>query len=504
MSQTLSQTQSQRVEQQLRLSQQQLQLVKLLEMPIAEFEQQVKKELMENPALEEGAPLDEPKEDVADSSDEYEVNDTGTDPYSDPNDDDYINVSNYSDDDLPVYSSVGHDEGYSQFSVVDGGSFIEYLESQMMNYDLSEDEKRILKYLIGSLDNRGFIDRSVEALAEELAFKEYLYVTNQDVEKVLHVLQSFDPAGIGARSTQECLLLQIDRKLKNPEGVLSEYKQKMFQLERVIISEHYDLFLNKNKERLKNKLGLSTLQIDALFEEIKKLSVNPGFALNEAASERAQIQIPDFIVETDPEGEIQMRLSNGEVPRLHVSQDYMNQLKTLRHAREKMTRGEKEGLAYTRQKVEAAQMFIESVKQRRRTLYETMKAIIELQHAFIISKDENDKVRLVLEDVAKRTGYDVSTISRVCGSKYALLDGRIYPLSDFFKLTRKNAKGQEIDGRQVKLMLREIVDNEDKQHPYSDDKIVDLLRRRGLMLARRTVAKYRMELGIPSVNSRHG
>ncbi len=169
-----------------------------------------------------------------------------------------------------------------------------------------------------------------------------------------------------------------------------------------------------------------------------------------------------------------------------------------------MTRSEKEGMADTRQKIEAAQMFIESVKQRRRTLYETMNAIIELQRAFFLTKDENDKVRLVLEDVAKRTGFDVSTISRVCNSKYALLDGRIYPLSDFFKLTRKNAEGQEIDGRQVKILLKEIVENEDKQHPYSDDKIVELLKQRGVMLARRTVAKYRMELGIPSVNGRHG
>ncbi|MDE5999525.1 MAG: RNA polymerase factor sigma-54 [Bacteroidaceae bacterium] len=504
MPQTLSQTQSQRVEQQLRLSQQQLQLVKLLEMPIAEFEQQVKKELMENPALEEGTPLNDSKEDVVDSADEFDANDTGVDPYSDSESDDYEHISDYSADDLPVYSSGGSDERYGKSPVVDGGSFIEYLESQIMNYDLSDDEEKILKYLIGSLDNRGFIDRPIETLTDELAFKEYLYVTNQDVEKVLHVLQSFDPVGIGARSTQECLLLQIDRQLKNPESSLPEYKQKMLRLERDIISNHYDLFLNKNKERLKNKLGLSALQINALFDDIKKLNVNPGFALNEAAGERVQTQIPDFIVETDPEGGIQMRLSNGEVPRLHVSREYMNQLKTFLHAKEKMTRSEKEGMAYTRQKIEAAQMFIESVKQRRRTLYETMNAIIDLQRTFFLTKDENDKVRLVLEDVAKRTGFDVSTISRVCNSKHALLDGRIYPLSDFFKLTRKNAEGQEIDGRQVKMLLKEIVENEDKQHPYSDDKIVELLKRRGLMLARRTVAKYRMELGIPSVNGRHG
>ena len=199
-----------------------------------------------------------------------------------------------------------------------------------------------------------------------------------------------------------------------------------------------------------------------------------------------------------------MRLNSGEVPRLHVSGDYINQLKAFQAHPSTLTRSEKEGLVYTRQKIEAAQMFIESVKQRRRTLYETMKAIIELQRTFFLTKDEDDKVRLVLEDVAKKSGYDVSTISRVCSSKCALLDGRIYPLSDFFKLTRKNAVGEEIDGRRVSEMLQEIVDSEDKMNPYSDDRIVELMKQQGVTLARRTVAKYRTELGIPAVNSRRG
>ncbi|MBO4216016.1 MAG: RNA polymerase sigma-54 factor, partial [Bacteroidaceae bacterium] len=363
---------------------------------------------------------------------------------------------------------------------------------------------KILKYLIGSLDNRGFIDRPITTITEELAFKEYIYVSEQEVEKVLRVLQSFEPVGIGARSTQECLLLQIDRQLNNEEESVSDLKKKILWLEREIIANHYDLFINKNKERLKNKLGISAAQVDALFNEIRKLNVNPGFALSESSADRVQTQIPDFIVETDPEGNVEMRLNSGEVPRLHVSGDYIQQMKVLQSRPSKLTRSEKEGLVYTRQKIEAAQMFIESVKQRRRTLYETMKAIIELQHTFFITKDEDDKIRLVLEDVARKSGYDVSTVSRVCNSKCALLDGRIYPLSEFFKLTRKNAVGEEIDGRRVREMLREIVDGEDKMNPYSDDKIVKLMKKKGVTLARRTVAKYRTEMGIPAVNSRRG
>jgi RNA polymerase sigma-54 factor len=374
----------------------------------------------------------------------------------------------------------------------------------MMNYDLSEEEEKMLRYLIGSLDNRGFIDRSIATITDELAFKEYLYVSEQEVERVLHILQSFDPAGIGARSTQECLLLQIDRQLDNEEKTVSDLKKRILLLEREIIAHHYDLFINKNKERLKNKLGISSIQVDALFEEIRKLNVNPGFALSESTADRVQTQIPDFIVETDPEGNVEMRLNGGEVPRLHVSGDYIHQLRVLQSRPSKLTRSEKEGMAYTRQKIEAAQMFIESVKQRRRTLYETMKAIIDLQRTFILTKDEDDKVRLVLEDVAKRSGYDVSTISRVCNSKCALLDGRIYPLSEFFKLTRKNAVGEEIDGRRVREMLQELVDTEDKMNPYSDDKLVELMKQKGVTLARRTVAKYRAEMGIPAVNSRRG
>ncbi len=502
MSQRLTQIQTQKTEQQLRLSQQQLQAVRLLEMPIAEFEQQVKKELVDNPALEEGAP--EERDDVGESVDELGNNDTGIDPYSDMDNENIANLSMYSDDDLPVYTSGSGVTERNELPLGDSGSFIEYLESQMMNYDLSEEEEKMLRYLIGSLDNRGFIDRSIATITDELAFKEYLYVSEQEVERVLHILQSFDPAGIGARSTQECLLLQIDRQLDNEEKTVSDLKKRILLLEREIIAHHYDLFINKNKERLKNKLGISSIQVDALFEEIRKLNVNPGFALSESTADRVQTQIPDFIVETDPEGNVEMRLNGGEVPRLHVSGDYIHQLRVLQSRPSKLTRSEKEGMAYTRQKIEAAQMFIESVKQRRRTLYETMKAIIDLQRTFILTKDEDDKVRLVLEDVAKRSGYDVSTISRVCNSKCALLDGRIYPLSEFFKLTRKNAVGEEIDGRRVREMLQELVDTEDKMNPYSDDRLVELMKQKGVTLARRTVAKYRAEMGIPAVNSRRG
>lgn len=502
MAQVLTQTQAQKMEQQLRLSQQQLQVVKLLEMPIAEFEQQVKKELIENPALEgEG--------DSADGNQQENGSDDYTDNGADGGTDDDFDagealdaISDYADDDMPVNVSSNADSQEEQRPVGDSGSFIEYLESQMVNYDLSEDDEKILQYLIGSLDNRGYVDSSLSSIVDELAFKLYIYVTEADVERVLKILQSFDPAGIGARSTQECILLQIDRILSNEEEHVSEAKRRALTIARQVIADHYDLFINGNKERIQKALHLTAVQLEAVYAVIRKLNVNPGIALSEATSSRVETQIPDFVIETDLEGRIQMSLNGGEVPQLHVSRDYVNQLKTYQKNPGKLSRGEKEGMMFVKQKIDAASMFIESIKQRRRTMYDIMKAIIKLQRAFILSKDKEDKVRLVLEDVAKESGYDVSTVSRVCKSKCALVDGRIYPLEEFFKLTRKNNAGEDIDGDLVKTALKDIVDHEDKNNPFNDSDLVEQLKKRNIDLARRTVSKYRSEMGIPSVAKR--
>lgn len=485
----------------MKLSLQQLQLVKLLELSIGDYEESVKKEMVENPALEEGAYDDDIDMDSksADSSDEMEENDTGEDPYSDS---DYQELaSGFDDGDLPVYKVNNGVDERNDLPLGDSGSFIEYLESQIVNYDLDEVQQQVLRYLIGLLDNRGFIDLPISTIVDELSFKEYIDVDEQYVEDLLKVLQSFDPPGIGARNVQECLLLQIDRQLDEDIPV-SEMQERFLLLQRSIVSDYFNLFLNKNKEKLKSELKLNEVAVNAVFDALKKLNVNPGLALAESESSRVETQIPDFIVETDPEGGIELRLNSGDVPRLHVRRDYVEQMKMLQANTRKLSRSEKEGLQYTKEKVEAAQMFIESVKQRRRTLYETMKAIIHLQRPFILSKDENDKKRMVLKDVAELSGYDISTVSRVCKSKCALLDGRIYKLEEFFKLTRKNAQGKEVDKQQVTQLLSEIIEHEDKSYPYTDDQLAELMKAKGIALARRTVAKYRNELGIPPVADR--
>lgn len=506
MAQGHIQIQELKTEQQLRISMQQLQLVKLLEMPIAEFEQRVKKEVVENPALDD-CNVDDYGDEYKNNGDNAEdINDTGVDEYSESSDealheDVERELAEYEgNEDIPIYASNGVRE-QNDLPLGDSVSFIDYLESQMMNYDLTEVQEQVMHYLIGSLDSHGYIDRPIPTIVDELCFNEYLDVTEKDVNDVLHILQSFDPVGIGARNTKECLLLQIDRQLNGDEP-LSELKEKFLRLERVVISDYYDLFINNNIERLKIKLNLSDAQIGMIIQGLKKLNVNPGYALSESSSDRVSTQIPDFIIETDGEDGVDMYLNGGEVPRLHVRKDYLNRLRTFQSGVSKMTKSEREAMVYTRDKVESAQMFIESIKQRRRTLYETMKAIIDLQHKYIITKNEEDKVRLVLQDVADRAGYDVSTVSRVCNSKCALLDGRIYPLSKFFKLTRANVDGTEVDSHRVNELLQSIVANEDKHNPYSDDRIALIMEKKGVKIARRTVAKYRKELGIPSVNNR--
>lgn len=502
MPQVQTQIQSQKQEQQLRLSTQQLQLVKLLELPIAEFEERVQKEQEENPALEEGRYDEEPQyEEHTDSPDEIEQNDTGDDPYSDSNDD-KLDLSNYSDDDLPVYAKSNQGEERNELPLGDSGSFIEDLENQIMNLDLDETQVQVIKYLIGLLDNRGFIDTTIPQITDLLAFNENIYVDESYVEEVLNLLKNnFEPAGIGAKDMQECLLLQIDREL-NEDAPITNYQERFLLLQRAVIADHYSLFINRNKEKLQQLMHLKSVAIDAIFEALKKRNVNPGFALSEATSTRVATQIPDFIVQTDPDGNVELTLNSGEVPRLHVSRDFVNQLKSYQSNPKSLSRGEKEGMLFTRQKVEAAQMFIESIKQRRHTLYHVMKAILDLQHDFVLSKDEADKRRLVLKDVAEKSGYDISTVSRVTKNKCCLLDGRTYQLDDFFKLTRKNAEGTDVDGSEVRKMLTYLVDHEDKNSPFTDDQLVAQLSKRGVKLARRTVAKYRKELGIPQVADR--
>ncbi|MCR5312664.1 MAG: RNA polymerase factor sigma-54, partial [Bacteroidaceae bacterium] len=483
-----------------RLSPQQLLTVKLLELPIAELAENVKNEIVDNVALEEG-PLKGGDECVEDefggsSVDGERTDEMQTDEYEAPE-----TMYEYDADDIP---SNQEKADYSQMQEIPIGatkSFMDDMMEQMVNYDLSEEQYVLVEYLIYSLDNRGFLSRPIPSLVDDMIINHNIYTDEDEVEKALHILQQFDPPGIAARDTRECLLLQIDRILKDANSQTFE-KIELLQDSRKIIDEHYDLFINNNLEKLQNITGMSAVHLSDVLDTIKKLNLHPGLALSESSGDRVQLAVPDFIIETDADGEVNFSLNGGDVPSLHVSQEYVQMLSMMQKPGVKLSKHDKERFSYYQQKVDSARMYIESIKQRHHTLESTMKAIIDLQHQFFITQNEDDLQKLILENVATKAGLDVSTVSRVCNSKYALVDGTLYPLSFFFKRMRTNSKGEEIDGNKVEKVLKDIIDQEDKKKPYSDVELVEQLKKRGINIERRTVNKYRAKFGIPTAIKR--
>lgn len=480
-----------------RLAPLQLLLANLVELPIAGLEERVKKELYENDALEEGRQAD----DSANDGDEFEGEGDGLEGDVDAlSDVPQTDITDSMDDgDLPVYAGGG--EGRRELTIKDSWSLIDDLTSQIGEYDLDEHQRSIISYLIGSLNDNGFIDRELYRIVDELAFRMGVYTDEKEVETLLGVLQKFDPPGIGARNLRECLLIQIDRK-RDALAAGEDERRKRLDLEYRIVSEHHELLVNNQTDRLRQRLGVSAAELYAAIEGIRRLSPRPGMSLSESGSDHSQTVIPDFFIETDAEGNISMSVNGGYVPPLRVGGDFLREYERNQTRVDEMNRREREAFAYMKQKVEAAQMFVEAVRQRQRTLSSTMRAIIELQRDFFLTQDDNALRPMVLREVAQRTGLDESTISRVKSSKYAMVNGHVYSLEHFFPRARANAAGVVVDSRQVENMLREIIDGEDKTAPLSDEQLVERLRKRGVDLKHRTVTKYRNQLGIPPAKLR--
>lgn len=492
-----------------KLSPQQLLAIKLIELPIADLEERVKNEVIDNVALEEGR-SDAHEEDSYGEADETEnsgvnddYNDTAAaeddyrdDSASDPDIADYASI-----DDAPSYIANRHDTEGQEIPIGDSHSFIDDLMAQMLEYDLTEHQQDLIEYLIGSLDDNGFIDRPLSSIENELLFQLNIVTNEAELQEALGVLQQFEPVGIGARSPQECLILQIDHELKSLSGKETEGRRDILNLEKDIILNHYDMFLNKNFERLRAALGIGEGRFETVLESMRKLNPRPGRALCESADDRAQTVIPDFVIETEGD-QISMWLNDGNVPELHVSKEYTEQLEAFQKNSKTARKSEREAMLYIKQKVESARTFIDSIQQRRRTLYSTMKAIVDLQREFMLTQDESSLKPMILRNVADRAHLDISTVSRVCNSKYAMINGNVYHLKQFFMRTRQNSKGEEIQGQQVISALRAVVDGEDKSEPFSDLQLVDRLKEKGLDISRRTVAKYRKAIGIPVAKDR--
>lgn len=478
------QVQQQRDVQLQKLSPQQYLLAKLVELPLTDLEQRVRDELYENVALEEG--VDAGQEEPTDY--EGDTDATADDPESATDD-------LYDADDLPVYANgSGAREPQADIPIGDTRSFIDDLEAQIGDYDVTPRQRSLLRYLIGSLDDRGFVDRPLRLIADDLLFNHNVEASEEELADALAILQQFDPPGIGARTLQECLLIQIDRQLDAGTSA----SQPLLQLCRRVITEAFPLFERNDTTRLAERLQVSPERLRQAIQAIGRLNPHPGRSLHEAADDRAQTIVPDFLIDTDHESQVTFTLNQGEVPPLRVSREYLQQLKAYQQGGEaQLTRSQRDAYTYTKQKVEAAQMFLQAIRQRQRTLCLTMQAIIARQRDFMLSQDDAQLQPLRLGDVAERTGLNISTVSRVVNSKYALLDGNIYPLKHFFLRTKTNADGQEILKTHVSPLLRELIDTEDKRNPLSDEQLSQLMRSHGQPISRRTVAKYRDQMNIP-------
>lgn len=503
MTQKLIQTQEQKLQQLQRLSAQQMLQVKMLEMPLNELENNINAELDDNPALETENPDDalmgEGNEDrsALEDSDNSNDDEFGDDAYEAQSEKeerkdelDQALESIGKDDQMPDYNTDRYNTqnaDYEEMVYGDTTSFYDKLKEQMDMQILTDKEKQIMEYLIGSLDEDGLLRKDLDSICDELIIYHNIDVSEKEIEHVLHKLQSFDPAGVGGRSLQECLLLQVKRL---PKGVLRKTMEEVFE-------DYFDEFTKKHWDKIKSGLELNETQLETLKDEIRKLNPKPGASLGETDGRNMQQINPDFIVDTADDGTITFTLNRGNMPELTVSPSFTDMIETYKKHKDQMSRKDKEALLYAKEKVDKAQGFIEAIKQRRHTLIITMKAIIDIQRQFFLDGDEADLKPMILKDVAERTKLDISTISRVRIEKYVQTKWGIFPLKFFFTDSYTTEDGEELSTRKIKIALQHLIENEDKKKPLSDDAISKVMKEKGFPIARRTVAKYREQLGIP-------
>ena len=486
------QIQEQRLTQQQKLAQsitqQQLLQAQLIELPVTQLMERITAEMDDNPALEpsteepeyQNTPENTDSTDNAEESYEQEERQSALD--------EALQSLGRDDEELPVYQGgMSNQEEREDIVYGQSQSFYDQLIEQMNLFDLTEEERNIMEYLIGSLDEDGLLRKPLHSIADELAIYHNIDVSEQEIEQVLLKLQDFDPAGIGARTLQECLLLQIERR---EPSHLKELMQRT-------IEDYFELFTKKHWNRLQQVLKLTDLQNETLIKELRKLNPKPGTAMGEVMGHSIQQITPDFIVDTQDDGTVTFALNTGDIPELHVSQSFTDTLNEYQTNKENMSRQMKEALLYTKKKVDAAQGFIEAIRVRRHTLTITMRAIIQWQHRFFEDGDEASLRPMILKDIAEKTGLALSTVSRVSNSKYAQTRWGTFPLRYFFSDGYKTAEGEELSTREIKMALRDLIDTEDKHKPLSDDTLKDLLAEKGYPIARRTVAKYREQMGIP-------
>lgn len=500
MAQELSQhlTQEQKLLQQQRITQQHLLSVKLLSMPLTELEQNVTAELYDNPALEEAYDDDhmESLDDIGSAIDgaASDGEEQSTEEISEQEErQDELNkaLENMgSDDDMPEEGTYSYRDSadYEEMVYGEAESFYDRLNEQMGVLDLDDTQSKIMKYLIGSLDSDGLLRKDLSTIADELAIYEYTDCTIDDIERVLRKLQTFDPAGIGARSLQECLRLQVERMDS------SDIKTRMLD----VIDNHFESFSNKRWDRLKCELNATDDDLADVIAELRKLNPKPGASLGETMGSSMQLITPDFIVYSSDDGRVFFDINKGSIPHLVVSSSYEDMLNGYRDTDDRqLSKGDRDTMVYLRNKVDRAKWYIDGINKRYQTMLVTMTEIIKWQKKFFLDGNEEDLRPMILKDIADRTGLDISTVSRVSNEKYAQTKWGTFPLRYFFNDGYTNEDGEELSTRKIKLALKEIIDKEDKKNPLSDEALVKVMTEQGFPIARRTVAKYRDQMGIP-------
>ena len=463
------------------LSPQQIQLMKLLQVPTMELEMRIKEEMEINPALEEG------KEEVDEFSDDYD----DTADVSEAQEE--FDINDYLDDDMPSYKTSsrnkGSDDEDKAIPIAYGASFQELLHAQLGLRMLDENDEVIAKTLIGNLDDSGYLRREIENIVDDLAFSANISTTEEKLEELLEIVQEFDPPGVGARDLQECLLIQIRRKA-NDQG--EEVEDEIFNAQR-ILEDHFDEFTKKHYEKIRKRLNISEEQLKYAVDEILKLNPKPGNSIKET-TRSAQHVIPDFIM-SEEDGQLILALNSRNAPELKISNTYAEMLRG--YADNKEDKAAKDAVLFVKQKIDSAKWFIDAIKQRQQTLLLTMNAIMEYQKEYFIEGDETLLKPMILKDIAEIVGLDISTISRVANSKYVQTPHGTFLLKTFFSESLSTDSGEEVSTREVKKILQVAIDGESKKKPLTDEKLATLLKEKGYNIARRTVAKYREQLNIP-------
>ncbi len=466
-----------------KLSPQQIQLMKLIQLPTQAFEQRLKEEMEENPALEGGK---EDKEEYEDDyeADEYQDEDSGNESIEAE-----IDVDEYlSDDEVPSYrlqaNNYSADDEDRQVPYASGTSFTQYLKTQLSTLRLDESEKEIADFLVGSVDESGYIRRSVQDIVDDLAFTQNVYTDEGKVERVLKYVHELDPAGVGARSLQECLLIQLDRKEPT----------RQVELAADIIEKSFDQFSKKHYNKLLSRHDISEDELREVIDVIGHLNPKPGgaYAGNTRMVEHV---IPDFTIKI-VEGELELSLNGRNAPQMHVSKDYSEMLKGYKASKEK-SKSQKDAVMFIKQKLDAAKWFIEAIQQRQNTLFVTMSAIMNYQKEYFLTGDERNLRPMILKDIADEIDMDVSTVSRVANSKYVDTPYGTILIKNFFSESMKNDQGEDVSTREIKKILEMTIEEESKRKPLTDEKLAKLLKEKGYPIARRTVAKYREQLDIP-------